>query len=595
MSEAIRLSVAETNKLRAQLGLPLLPTGESSSDQSDVTTGNKTQSKKSLSIQETNRLRRSLGLGLLDEDISKASTYRNDASENRYDRAETGPNMVSSEPKDNRTQYGMKIGHSAKKLSQLKEGDVFTLEDKDILDESDDVFVNADLVKQQKQESIDREKLKQGSGFRSTLLAFDEESDPEDDLQHLRIEGSTIQIPEMPVSPPEPAESGNITRISGLFDDLVPELKPNVSRSKTVKFKKSKGSSSRKRTNDEYQEIITNASEMITSSFALDEEDSDDIEASLAKARQKKAKKRSQMSSEEIAAEARTHHRLDVIADLKDGLVFDQTKDFLENLSTRTPGSDHIQLDGNNITGNDSLPSRHLQIDDNSVKRDNANADTVSADSNSGPLLVVTSTDNSSPVINSATSAIETIGQSNEPDESEATCNPENQEASEIEAPKFNSVLSTLKYLRQTATMTSEAEKKANRFKHQKLKEQSIIRMKILAQERIIKEELLKDVHYNRLTPEEKEKIYDDTLNRRLIEEKIISDKPRRGDRYRTAQGVDELENYNPQVHIRHKDENGQVMDQKQAWKALSHRYHGLAPKKVKRTKMKSRAERTIN
>lgn len=594
MSEAIRLSVEETNKLRAQLGLPLLPTQNSNPDQSNEqisSRNSKSQSGKSLSIQETNLLRRSLGLKLLDEDNSQPSALVRDGSDAKLNNNdELGPKTADSELKNGNNNFGMKVGHSAKQLAQLNDGDVFFLEDKDILDDTDDVFVNADLVKQQKQESRDRERAKLGLGSRSSFPGFEEESDPEDDLQQLTIIGSTIQIPEKPISDSKPVISGNVTQLSGLFDDLEPELKPKSSKIKTSKFKKPKGSSSRKRTNDDYQDVVTTASKMVTSSLTFEEADSDDIEASLAKARQKKAKIRSQMTPAEIAAEARTHYRLDVMANLKDGLVFDQTKDFLDNLSSKSIDHGGAELENPVI---ETIPAQILnETESSSSEKRNGEIFTVT-ESNSTP----SSPSLEEPLQKAKDQPSETNSISHEAQtqESATESNSENEDVLEAEIPKFGSVSSTLKYLRQTAAMTSEADKRANKFKHEKFKEQSLIRMKISAQERIVKEELLNDVNYNRLSPEDKERIYDETLSRRLIQEKIITDKPRRGDRYSSAPQTDDLKDYNPQVHIQHKDEAGQVMDQKQAWKALSHRYHGLAPKKVKRTKMKSRAERTIN
>lgn len=593
MSEAIRLSVAETNKLRAQLGLQLLPIEDSRSDKSDEpsdSANRKAQSEKSLSIQETNRLRRSLGLRLLDEDSIEASAPHLDNRDPTAGRGDSRSETALPKRRNTDQNPGMEIGHSAKQLSQLKDGEVFTLEDKDILDESDDVFVNEELIKQQKQASRDKDRFHGGGASRSAFPSFDEESEPEDDLQYLSVVGSTIQMPEKPVSESRPVPSGNVTQISGLFDDLESESRSKSSKSKTVKFKKTKGSTSRKRTNEEYQDIVSSASQMVTSSLALEEADIDEIEASLAKARQKKAKSRSQMTPAEIAAEARTHHRLDVIADLKDGLVFDQTKDFLDSLATNTAESDSASMPEKSSEIKVTL-TNNLNIGEISASKHNEHASDVVAAVESAPLKSL----GSSQLRENAASDDALSEHNNELQEHENASESANQDGLEIEAPKFGSVLSTLKYLRQTATMTSEAEKKANKFKHEKLKEQSLIRMKILAQERIVKEELLTDVNYTRLSPEEKEKIFDETLTRRLIQENIISDLPKRGDIYGASQQADELENYNPQVHIRHKDEAGQVMDQKQAWKALSHRYHGLAPKKVKRTKMKSRAERTVN
>lgn len=580
MAEEIRLSIEETNKLRAQLGLPLLPSSANNDQSSERSKEAKSRNSKeaaSLSIDETNRLRRSLGLRPLEDDQGVANgTYKPDP-------------IGSSALKDKDTQskrtpdsgYSLQVGHTAKELAQLNDGDVFTLEDKGILSDDDDCFVNEALQKQGNQEKLEREKRKIGARHAAPAF-YDDELESEDDLQQIQVVGSTIKISEVAEKKEEPNVDGNITRISGLFDDLDSLEKTSSSR-KPVTFKKSKGKSSSKKRSvaTDVDSTINVPSEMVTMSFALEEENLDDLEGALTKARSEKAKARSRLSAEELAAEVRVNRRMDLIADLKDGLVFDGTDDFLGEISSN----------GDNNAQNETSTDKVEGLLANLVKEVPAvESDSRISESSEPPEFTEKSAVQDSLESPSLPSSPKGNSIKNEP---EAKSTSEDQ-TSPMEGPRLGGILASLKYLRQSGASTSEAEKKAYKMKRDKEKEQGLIRIKISIQERIVREELEKDPVYIRLDQEQRDRIFDRVLSDRLVSEGIIEDVPARGRSSRYGEAEDSLAGYNPQVHVLHKNESGQVMDQKQAWKALSHRYHGLAPKNVKRAKVKSLSERTI-
>lgn len=575
MATEIRLSIEETNKLRAQLGLTLLPT--ESSDRSITeqkqgrvpsrdATNNGSQTKSSLSIEETNKLRRSLGLRPLESEPSELeSNDKTSLSSNQSSHVTTSRKEPELQEKE-----GIQIAHSARQLANIQDGEVFTLEDKDILDEDEDRFENEKLVKMDKQEKIDRERRKMGlSRSNFSNLMYNSESEQDDEPEEIRAVGSKIALPKEKSSTIQDIPTENVVTISGLFGDLDEEPKPKESK-KPPKFKKSKNkASSKKRTLDvDIDQNITGATEMVTLVLTIEEEDFDDIEDSLAKSRREKARARTHMTAEQIAAEAKMNLRLDAISDLKDGIVFDGTNDFLESLSSLNAAPAEITEESTNISG--------------PIKDEEGKEAVTSHEPNEA-----------SSVAKDDTTQLPEIDTINKPrHESEE----ENQieEEQKPEEAKFASVSSTLKYLRQTSATTSEAEKQAYKVKREKEKEQSLVRIKISIQERIVREELEKDSSYGRMSQEEKDKTFDRVLSERLVSEGIIADIPTSGRYNRYNSQVDDLADYNPQVHVTHKDEKGQVLDQKQAWKVLSHRYHGLAPKHAKRAKLKSRSERTV-
>lgn len=627
----ISLSIEETNKLRAQLGLRLLPT---TSSETCLKTGlanhagkNYDASISSLGNSNPEFLRESLDPRQLDSRTGTGS-LKSDSKDTTIDLkgvVDTGIKNGNHEKKMNKElqeKGDLRVGHSAKQLAQVKEGQIFILEDQNILDDDDDCFVNDDLLKRKKQESNDRERRKMGQG--SMVPDYMEDIEAEEDLDLIQVVGSTIRIQSQPVVEKPKEITGNITKLSGLFDDLDDDTKPQKTKLKAIKFKKGKSkSSSKKRSNEANDEISIISLEMVTLNFSLEDEDIDSIEASLAVARRNKTRSRSRMTPEQIAEDARMNARLDELADLKDGLVFDHTSDLLNTISAgggsllaveesisssmdstaaledatiaaeesravpevlTTVSEDIPEVVSQNVTKNSTAPSIEAintqqipkTIDDSSVaylstqlKRD------VSKSLNE---VVPGQEDTISTMSDGGTSANQSIKNDDVPQTTE-------DDGKTLQRPKLGSLLAALKYLRQNSKFTSDVEKAANKLKREKEKEQNLIRIKISIQERLVKEELEQDISYTRQPAEEQQKTFDRVLSERLVREGIISDTPSKGKYNKYASSEDDLKDYNPQVHIRHKDEMGKILDQKQAWKALSHRYHGLAPKNPKRAK----------
>lgn len=580
MAGEIELSIAETNKLRAQIGLPLIP--DPAEQKKDTSSGDAS----SLTVDETNQLRLSLGLPPLDyapqresnakkevplrdvkgrtreksqkppaklfyDDVDTESWLDNLSAQTKTQESEKAIDIVESEDEET------KVGHDRRTLALLKEGDTLTLRDSGILDGEGDTLENDTLLKEAKQKKDRKEREKQdllqfGLKPRYDSGAEDSEEEPQEDA---KLTGSDIILRAETAAPvPEAEKTGTKVQIL-LFDDDAPQPKPAVTMKKLKKTKRT--SKKRQRETDELDEIKVD-SPMVTVAADIEQEE-DDIESVLASARNKKLKARKPMTAEEIANEVRRHNRIDKVNEIQEGFVYDDTKDFLDSLAPR----EELK----------PKPQRQVTIDTelSEMRPETAQSDEISNGKKNSEEM------------------------NQEKDQNvEEDQNVEDDSGAD-QTSKFSSLLSTLKYLREQNDGTLAAQREAERIKQERAKEAELERIQISIEGRLVKEELLKDNNYAKLTEEEQTRIYDRMLNDRLVSKGIVNDSVGQGRYSRYTAPKDKLENYNPEVKIRYKDARGNELDKKQAWKELLHKYHGLAPKHRKETKTsKSTGERVV-
>ena len=113
--------------------------------------------------------------------------------------------------------------------------------------------------------------------------------------------------------------------------------------------------------------------------------------------------------------------------------------------------------------------------------------------------------------------------------------------------------------------------------------------MKISIEERILKEELSKDKSYIRMPKIERSGYFEKLLDTRLKQKGIIIDNNTGTTTTTKKTNLGMVQNnlkiYNPKVELTYKDELGNVLNTKQAYKQLSHKYHGTGLDKNKRNK----------
>ena len=111
--------------------------------------------------------------------------------------------------------------------------------------------------------------------------------------------------------------------------------------------------------------------------------------------------------------------------------------------------------------------------------------------------------------------------------------------------------------------------------------------MKISIEERILKEELSKDKSYIRMPKIERSGYFEKLLDTRLKQKGIIIDNNTGTTTTTKKTNLGMVQNnlkiYNPKVELTYKDELGNVLNTKQAYKQLSHKYHGTGLDKNKK------------
>lgn len=584
MAKEIELSLEETNKLRAQIGLPLI---EEEKPKHILQKSGNLEQNEGLSVEETNKLRLSLGLKPIEtENSGQKLVERLEKSEKLgksvgilerekletsqfapktpifYNEVETeswlenvGKNSlngvkleVSRQEEIHDSGVSVRVAHSTEELSLLKEGEVFVLEDNGVLEENGDVLANEKLTKDAKLRGDIREKRKQES---LQFGKYDDESESES--VHAVMEGSTIILsePKKEKTPPK----GNTVHISGLFDDLEEEKKP-------VKMKRMKKKISKKRQRVETE--IDDSVPMVTTSLDVDDFVEDDLESMLAVTRKEKQRQRKMMTAEEIASEVQLHRLLDVQKEIG-GFVYDDTTDFLESLSARYPATNELGRSTDMV----ELEEIKAEILEPGVKSE---VKSEVKEEVTGEIKV------------------EDTGEVEVPGEISVEA-PEPPWTSQT--PQFDNLLSTLKYLRAN-NLVAQSNQPSQRNAY---KEADLMKLKISIEERVVREELEQDSSYMSLPQEEKVQAFDRILNEKLVAKGIVAALPQHG-KYSRYKQPDRLASYNPEVSLTYRDDQGNELDRKQAWKQLSHQFHGVGPskKKVKKVKKvkKSENERVI-
>lgn len=141
-------------------------------------------------------------------------------------------------------------------------------------------------------------------------------------------------------------------------------------------------------------------------------------------------------------------------------------------------------------------------------------------------------------------------------------------------APKFNGGLAdALKFLKSKNIIQSQAASKVQELEREEASKKSeLLKMKISIEVRILKEELSKDKEYIRMPKADKFTYFEKLLDSRLREKGIVIKD-------------DDLKVYNPKVELTYKDDMGNTLDRKKAWKEFSHKYHGTGLDKHKKKK----------
>lgn len=604
--EVISLSIEETNKLRQKIGLPLLPTTTTTNISSDST------EYKNYEDYERERLQ-NLKNNQLIERINNAKFNSNKrkflTNETIIDNAEDldtddwlnnlGESTESSKPhkkqkttivKSNQNDTGPTttiIGHTTKELQSLGNNEILTLKDTDLINDDDEdgtgsILMNQDLsnkakLKRNLAERKEAENIKfNGRHYRRNNKEEEEEEEEEfNDIDGLLtnnkviMSGSTIDLSSntAKLSPPPNDKKKNMLAITNLFEDLDNDtlsnnnnIKSNVP-IKMKKIKKKKDNNKKKSNKLKLLDDTIKPVELLVETNIGNDDDIDDIENQLSNSisnlRTKKLQTRLEFTPEQLAEEISANKRWEFERKLEqenlknnnnNNNVYNDTIGFLNNLETNIlseSGEVEVTANINEESADDD--------DEDDVKQQ----EVESKQTNPGVYSIV------------------------------------EEKQKEDEAPKFSGGLAeTLKFLKsrnildpESITTTNEELRQQELAREEAIKKSELLKMKISIEERILKEELSKDKSYIRMPKIERSGYFEKLLDTRLKQKGIIIDNNTGTTTKKTNLGMvqNNLKIYNPKVELTYKDELGNVLNTKQAYKQLSHKYHGTGLDKNKK------------
>ena len=604
--EVISLSIEETNKLRQKIGLPLLPTTTTTNISSDST------EYKNYEDYERERLQNLKNNQLIERiNIAKFNSNKRKflTNETIIDNAEDldtddwlnnlGESTESSKPhkkqkttivKSNLNDTGPTttiIGHTTKELQSLGNNEILTLKDTDLINDDDEdgtgsILMNQDLsnkakLKRNLAERKEAENIKfNGRHYRRNNKEEEEEEEEEfNDIDGLLtndkviMSGSTIDLSSNTAKPPPPPKDKkkNMMAITNLFEDLDNvtlsnnnNIKSNVP-IKMKKIKKKKDNNKKKSNKLKLLDDTIKPVELLVETNIGNDDDIDDIENQLSNSisnlRTKKLQTRLEFTPEQLAEEISANKRWEFERKLEqenlknnnnNNNVYNDTIGFLNNLETNIlseSGEVEVTANINEESADDD--------DEDDVKQQ----EVESKQTNPGVYSIV------------------------------------EEKQKEDEAPKFSGGLAeTLKFLKsrnildpESITTTNEELRQQELAREEAIKKSELLKMKISIEERILKEELSKDKSYIRMPKIERSGYFEKLLDTRLKQKGIIIDNNTGTTTKKTNLGMvqNNLKIYNPKVELTYKDELGNVLNTKQAYKQLSHKYHGTGLDKNKK------------
>lgn len=606
--EVISLSIEETNKLRQKIGLPLLPTTTTtttniSSDSTEY---------KNYEDYERERLQNLKNNQLIERiNIAKFNSNKRKflTNETIIDNAEDldtddwlnnlGESTESSKPhkkqkttivKSNQNDTGPTttiIGHTTKELQSLGNNEILTLKDTDLINDDDEdgtgsILMNQDLsnkakLKRNLAERKEAENIKfNGRHYRRNNKEEEEEEEEEfNDIDGLLtndkviMSGSTIDLSSNTAKPPPSPKDKkkNMMAITNLFEDLDNvtlsnnnNIKSNVP-IKMKKIKKKKDNNKKKSNKLKLlDDTIKPVELLVETNIGNDDDDIDDIENQLSNSisnlRTKKLQTRLEFTPEQLAEEISANKRWEFERKLEqenlknnnnNNNVYNDTIGFLNNLET------NILSESGEVEVTANINEESADDDEDDVKQQ----EVESNQTNPGVYSIV------------------------------------EEKQKEDEAPKFSGGLAeTLKFLKsrnildpESITTTNEELRQQELAREEAIKKSELLKMKISIEERILKEELSKDKSYIRMPKIERSGYFEKLLDTRLKQKGIIIDNNTGTTTKKTNLGMvqNNLKIYNPKVELTYKDELGNVLNTKQAYKQLSHKYHGTGLDKNKK------------
>jgi U4/U6.U5 tri-snRNP-associated protein 1 len=493
---------------------------------------------------------------------------------------------------------GVKVGHE---LDQFDAGSeqILTLKDAEIGEESEDDELEAVELrdKERTQKRVDAKRKKpvynpndvDETGERSLLAQYDEEIDG---VKRHRFtldgQGSTKERARLDQEQTQSRSKGVLISLDILKDDAPISDYKDISEIKIRKPKKKKAKTTRKRAadDDDIVPIPNNAADTdamdldsgavngagtYSKKRALDDDDfvdDEDLQSQLARQRREALKKRKRVRPEDLARQMKQEEEttmdgvLETVEEDDGGLVIDETTEFVANLR----GADEDD-----------------EADDEEKSRRRRKSSEAEAHTPDGQPRSASPDEEGDIDMEESYGAFEEAAEAAERAKREVSLTAPDQVAStglEEESLLSNGIGSTLGMLRQRG-LVKEADGTLNSTFRD--------RQKFLSERRTREEEAEREARVQR----EKDRA-SGRLDRMSARER--EDYARQSNANREQVEARKLakmysEEYKPSVELKYVDEFGRHMDQKEAFKHLSHQFHGKGSGKQKHEKRLKKIE----
>jgi U4/U6.U5 tri-snRNP-associated protein 1 len=465
---------------------------------------------------------------------------------------------------------GIKVGHEVDQFDD--EDQILVLKDTAVDGEDDDELEAVALRdKERLQERLDSKKRKRAydpndmdeSGQKSILAQYDEEIDGKKG-KLFTLDGKGRTVEETDADAPAAAKAKKIAiSLDILKEDAPANDYMDVSEVKMKKPKKKKSKKSkRERIEDEEEMFTVPTDEPAADDMEVDEDeaaapkpkkksvfdesfiDDDDLQANLAAQRQKALKKRKKMRPEDIARQMREEASAPATPDVMestedvgdDALVIDETTEFVQNLGT-------------NVASNDKDDERRKRRKSSHNSMGHSPAADEDGDVDMGQ------------------SYAEASEAEDARDRSHSRARSEGITGTGLEAEKTvdQGLGATLALLRQRGIVsgTDGGDKNASYRDRQKfLADKQKAEADAERQRKMARERERGSARWNTMTPREREE-----WARKANTNADVSESRRLADIFNKE--------YKPNVELNYVDEHGRSMNQKEAFKQLSHQFHG--------------------
>lgn len=461
---------------------------------------------------------------------------------------------------------GVKVGHEADQFDDFTGEQVLTLKDTEIGEESeDDELENADLKAQEKlnerlrlaKKRPDYDPTEQGEK-QNVLSKYDEEIDGKQQ-KRFTLDGQGSSAAEAArkraIESGQPKTKGVQISLEMLKDDVPASDYVDPSTIKVKKPKKSKKEKKTRQRNTDEDDLLAMPPARTTDADAMDvdnstsnkvpvlEFDDDDLQAKLAESRRQALKKRKRTDAAEVARQMREEMPVDE-PELEDGgMLIDETTEFVANL--KKPEEEELSR------ARKSKTPQPPSADSPGHDDEDEDGDTNMAQESYGALM----------------------------DKDEHTAAPEKGMTAtgldEEESMSGQGIAATLAMLRKRDLIAKPAS--------EDLAEKERKRQNFLAE----KQHLIDD--YDRKAKEQREADrrsgrYDKMSNRERENQARQQNDQR--EQYIARLLAEKFnKEYRPDVQLRYNDEYGRSMNQKEAFKHLSHAFHGKGSGKQKTEK----------